>query len=152
MADKSRHRRGSVVRVMRGKLSRLTSESSPISERYCTGRPGKIDAAASAEPRKEVSKGNASRGRYSTPVCKSDSFKCRKAGRDAKNVPRMVVYGETPFVRSALNEQERRFAKWQLRIIRSRAWIGVVVLWTATRLAGPTESSRDSNAKNWGMT
>lgn len=60
-------------------------------ERYWTGRPGKIDAAASAEPRKEVSSGNASRGRYSTLVCRSDNFRWRNTGRDAKNELRMLV-------------------------------------------------------------
>ena len=82
-----------------------------MSERYWTGRPGKIDAAASAEPRKEVSKGSASRGRYWTPVCRSDNFKCRKTGWDVKKELRILVYGETAFVRSALNEHERRLAK-----------------------------------------
>lgn len=63
MADKSRHRSGTLVCAILGRLSRLTSESCPRRYRYCTGLPGRMLAAAFADPRNEDRDGSASGGR-----------------------------------------------------------------------------------------
>ena len=124
MADKSKCRRGTVVWVMRGRFSRFTSESCPTRDRHRTGRPGRIDAAASAEPRKEQSWGSALGGRSRNPECRSDNLRCRKVVGDTKKEVRIGVYAWTPFALSAPKEHDWRWVNWHPRITLSIACMG----------------------------